>query len=110
MTVEETYMVFEFEEAELVGQARARIDEWVKTFRIAFGQLKAAEQKQGQSAKLIVRLAFGEHEKFAYERWLNRLPQETPFAQARVRLVRPTDPDFAPLEEQFRRLTEQDHA
>jgi len=110
MRVEETYIVFEFERPELAGQARARIDEWVKAFRIAFGQLKAAEQEQGQGVRLIVRLAFGEHERFAYERWLNRLSQETPFAQARVRLVKPTDPNFAHLEEQFRRLTEQDYA
>lgn len=107
MKVEETYMVFEFEQAALAAQAKARITEWVKAFRITFGQLTAAEERGEQSATLIVRLAFGEHEKLAYERWLDRLEREVPFAQTRMRLVRSADAAFIPLKEQFRQLTEQ---
>ena len=81
VTVEETYLVFEFDETELAAQANAQIGEWVKAFRIAFGQLSAGVERQGQGARLIVRLAFDEHEKLAHESWLSRLEREKPFAR-----------------------------
>lgn len=103
-TVEETYVVFEFEEAALAEQAKARISEWANAFRLAFGQLAAATESHGQRATLIVRLAFGEHERLADQRWRERLAREEPFAQAFVRFIEPGDADFAPTKEKFRRL------
>ena len=106
--VEETYLVFEFDEPAWAEQAEAQITEWVKGFRIAFGQLAARREQRGHGATLVVRLGFSEHERLAYERWQERIPREPPFARAqRWAVVPPGDPGHGALRMRFQELAEQ---
>jgi hypothetical protein len=51
--------------------------------------------------RLIVRLDFSDHEKLSHQRWLERIPTEEPFKEAKPRVVRSGDPEFATTEELF---------
>jgi hypothetical protein len=51
--------------------------------------------------RLIVRLDFSDHEKLSHQRWLERIPTEEPFKEAKPKVVRPGDPEFATTEELF---------
>jgi hypothetical protein len=51
--------------------------------------------------RLIVRLDFSDHEKLSHHRWLERIPTEEPFKEAKPKVVRSGDPGFAETEELF---------
>ncbi len=51
--------------------------------------------------RLIVRLDFSDHEKLSHHRWLERIPTEEPFKEAKPKVVRSGDPEFAKTEELF---------
>jgi hypothetical protein len=51
--------------------------------------------------RLIVRLDFSDHEKLSHHRWLERIPTEEPFKEAKPKVVRTGDPEFARTEELF---------
>jgi len=51
--------------------------------------------------RMIVRLDFSDHEKLSHQRWLERIPGEEPFRDAKPRIVRPGDPEFAAVSDQF---------
>jgi hypothetical protein len=51
--------------------------------------------------RLVVRLDFSDHEKLSHQRWLERIPTEEPFKEAKPRVVRTMDPEFAATEELF---------
>ena len=51
--------------------------------------------------RLIVRLDFSDHEKLSHQRWLERIPTEEPFKEAKPQVVRSGDPEFATTEELF---------
>jgi len=67
---------------------------------------KSAEEK-GDSAepatrvKLLLRLAFSDHEKLTYQRWLDRIPNEEPFKGAKPQMVRSGDPEHSKVAELF---------
>jgi len=44
--------------------------------------------------RLIVRLDFSDHEKLSHQRWLERIPAEEPFRNAKQRIIRVSDADF----------------
>ena len=54
--------------------------------------------------KLIVRLYFSGHEKLSYQRWVDRIPGEEPFKKARLQSVRPSDAEFADVDQKFESL------
>ena len=44
--------------------------------------------------RLVVRLDFSDHEKLSHQRWLDRIPTEEPFKSTKMKIVRPSDPEF----------------
>ncbi|MGA3294516.1 MAG: hypothetical protein ABSE45_11105 [Candidatus Acidiferrales bacterium] len=51
--------------------------------------------------RLFVRLAFSDHEKLSYQRWLDRIPTEEPFKSAKGETIRSGDSGFAETSETF---------
>jgi hypothetical protein len=51
---------------------------------------------------LLVKLAFSDHEKLSYQRWVDRIPTEEPFQSAKGEVVRAGDgPEFEKAAEHF---------
>jgi hypothetical protein len=63
---------------------------------------KDAEPKE--SVKLLVRLDFSAHEKISGERWVARIPTETPFKDAHPAVITAKDKKFGEIEKQFEDL------
>ena len=57
-----------------------------------------------ENVKLLVRLAFSNHEKLSEQRWVQRIPGEEPFHAARPVMVKTGDAKFAEVEKQFEEL------
>ena len=55
----------------------------------------------GAEIRMIVRLDFSDHEKLSHHRWLERIPVEEPFKNAKPKIVRPGDPAFETTSDQF---------
>jgi len=70
-------------------------------------QAKAGD-KDAKAAKqpvlLMVRLDFSDHEKLSHQRWIDRIPTETLFRDAKPRILRHNDADFAGAAERFEAL------
>jgi len=68
---------------------------------------KKSPEKEGDSAepatrvKLLLQLAFSDHEKLTYQRWLDRIPNEEPFKGAKPQIVRSGDPEHSKVAELF---------
>jgi len=67
---------------------------------------KATEKNAGTAAppaqvKLLLRLAFSDHEKLTHQRWLDRIPNEEPFKGAAPELIRSGDPEHSQVVELF---------
>jgi hypothetical protein len=54
--------------------------------------------------KLLVRLYFSGHEKLSHQRWIDRIPNEEPFKNAKPETVRQSDAAFAEVTEKFEAL------
>jgi hypothetical protein len=63
----------------------------------------SADEKaaSGGRVRVLVRLAFSEHEKISNQRWLDRIPAEEPFKSAKAETVHPGDAAFDQLSELF---------
>jgi hypothetical protein len=126
MGMAQTYMIFDFgTNEELAQQARHKIEGWKQGFRLGEkmsmkfhrvaaeaapdGGKAAKKGKEGKEAKeaadhvtLLVKLAFSDHEKLSYQRWLDRIPTEEPFQSAKGEVVRAGDgPEFEKAAERF---------
>lgn len=64
------------------------------------------EEKAGPAARVrvFVRLAFSDHEKLSYQRWLDRIPTEEPFKSVESETVRSGQSEFEKASEQFEAL------
>lgn len=68
---------------------------------------KKPPEKKGDGAepatrvKLLLRLAFSDHEKLTHQRWLDRIPNEEPFKGAKPQVVRVGDPEHSKVAELF---------
>lgn len=64
------------------------------------------EEKTEPAARVrvFVRLAFSDHEKLSYQRWLDRIPTEEPFKSAQGDTVRSGQSEFEKASEQFEAL------
>jgi hypothetical protein len=64
------------------------------------------EDEPGPAARVrvFVRLAFSDHEKLSYQRWLDRIPTEEPFKSAQGETVRSGQSEFEKASEQFEAL------
>jgi len=97
-------MLMKFDRAERNGQF-----EPAKAEASATGGKKAPKGKKDAEAEssgkpqvqVLLRLDFSDHEKLSHQRWLDRIPNEDPFAQVQGRVVRSTDADFAATAERF---------
>jgi hypothetical protein len=49
----------------------------------------------------MVRLDFSDHEKLSHQRWLDRIPSEALFRDARPKILRHGDPEFADAAKRF---------
>ena len=65
-----------------------------------------AETKEEPAAhvRVFLRLAFSDHEKLSYQRWLDRIPTEEPFRSAQGETVRSGQTEFEKTSEQFEAL------
>jgi hypothetical protein len=119
----QTYMVFDFgTNEELAQQARHKIEGWKQGFRLGEkmsmkferigaetapdGGKPAKKAKEGKEAAdhvtVLVKLAFSDHEKLSYQRWIDRIPTEEPFQSAKGEVVRAGDgPEFEKVAERF---------
>jgi len=71
-------------------------------------QTKAKEESvpaPSEDVKLLLRLAFSNHEKLSEQRWVQRIPAEEPFQAASPVVLKAGDAGFAEVERQFEALT-----
>jgi hypothetical protein len=72
------------------------------------GKSKAKAKDESAAAaehvKLMVRLAFSNHEKLSEQRWVQRIPGEEPFQAAKPEVLKTGDANFAAVEKQFEEL------
>ena len=118
-------MIFDFgTNEELAQQARHKIEGWKQGFRLgeklsmkfdrvtaeaaAEGGKSAKKGKEGKEGKdaadhltVLVKLAFSDHEKLSYQRWLDRIPTEEPFQRAKGEVVRAGGPEFLKAAERW---------
>jgi len=62
---------------------------------------KPAGASAKENVQLIIRLDFSDHERLSHQRWLERIPAETPFKDAPSKIIRQNDAEFAGTAEQF---------
>jgi len=68
---------------------------------------KAETEEKAEPAarvRVFVRLAFSDHEKLSYQRWLDRIPIEEPFKSAKGEKVRSGESEFTRVSEKFKSL------
>ena len=110
-----TFLIFDFGSDEgAAQQARLKVEGWKQGFRLGnklmvkFDRSEDAAEKDKKAAKqpvlLMVRLDFSDHEKLSHQRWIDRIPTENLFRDAKPKVVRPNDADFAGTAERFEAL------
>jgi len=97
----------------------AAADEPPKTAAKASGKTKGNAKKASAKAgakpeeekaepagrvRVFLRLAFSDHEKLSYQRWLDRIPTEEPFKSVQGETVRAGQIEFEKASEQFEAL------
>lgn len=74
------------------------------------GKAKAKAKAEPETAapsedvKILLRLAFSNHEKLSEQRWVQRIPGEEPFQAASPLVVKPGDAQFSEIEKRFDEL------
>jgi hypothetical protein len=114
-------LLLKFDREETAAEAgkdgdEAAVKESPKTAAKASGKTKASTKKASAKAekrektepaariRVFVRLAFSDHEKLSYQRWLDRIPTEEPFKSAQGETVRSGQSEFEKASEQFEAL------
>jgi len=119
----QSILIFDFKSNEESAQtAWHRIESWKKGFRLGnkltakFERTQeepAAEEPSKKSKKkseaeeetghvrLLIRLAFSDHEKLSYTRWLDRIPTEEPFKSTKHESHNQTDATYDKAQELF---------
>lgn len=64
------------------------------------GEAKSASGR----IRVLIRLAFSDHEKLSHQRWLDRIPAEEPFRSVRTETFRAGEADFPTAAERFESL------
>jgi hypothetical protein len=92
--------------AKAAPKASARTRGAAKKAAAKSGTKGAKEEKEESTARVrvLVRLAFSDHEKLTYQRWLDRIPTEEPFKSAKGESVRSGQSEFEKASEQFEAL------
>jgi len=70
------------------------------------GKAKESEEKPAanETVKILLRLAFSNHERLSEQRWVQRIPTEEMFQAAAPEVVKPGDSGFAEIEKKFEEL------
>jgi hypothetical protein len=120
----QTILIFDFKgNEESAQQAWHKAESWKKGFRLgnkialkfertlkdsAPEEEKSEKPKKKSEAKdekshirLLVRLAFSDHEKLTYTRWLDRIPTEEPFKNAKHEIHHEADAGYDKAVELF---------
>jgi len=116
----QSILIFDFaNNEESAQQAWHRAEAWKKGFRLGNKLLvkfertledsstesaksKKKSEDEGQSRiRLLVRLAFSDHEKLSYTRWLDRIPTEEPFKATKQEIHHQDDPGYDKAVELF---------
>ena len=71
------------------------------------GKAKETAEKPAshETVKILLRLAFSNHEKLSEQRWVQRIPAEDLFQAAAPEVVKPGDSGFAEIEKKFDEMT-----
>jgi hypothetical protein len=121
----QSILIFDFKSNEESAQAAwHRLESWKKGFRLG-NKLSAkfertleepaaeedapkkskkkseAEEEETSHIRLLVRLAFSDHEKLSYTRWLDRIPTEEPFKSAKHEIQNQDDDGYDKAQELF---------
>lgn len=98
----QSYLIFDFvTNEEFAQQARQRLEGWRQAFRLTNKLEFKLDRKPGEKPgdpeliRILVRLDFSDHEKLSYQRWLERIPSESPFKEASPKIVGSGEADFA---------------
>ena len=115
-------LIFDFaSNEESAQQAWHRAEAWKKGFRLgnklrvkfertleetsSDSSKEKSKKKSGDEdqsrIRLLVRLAFSDHEKLSYTRWLDRIPTEEPFKVTKHEIHRQNDPGYDKAVELF---------
>ncbi len=74
------------------------------------GKTKAEDAAEtpasNEPVKILLRLAFSNHEKLTEQRWVDRIPAEEPFLAASPQVLKPGDAHFEETEKEFDELQE----
>src|SRR5271169_4210464 len=120
----QTILIFDFKSNEESAQAAwHRIESWKKGFRLGNkisvkfertleepaaeeeapkkSKKKSEAEEESSHIRLLVRLAFSDHEKLSYTRWLDRIPTEEPFKSAKPEIHNQTDATYDKAQELF---------
>ena len=119
----QTILIFDFQSNEEFAQAAwHRLESWKKGFRLGNklsakfertleeppaeespkkSKKKSEAEEESSKIRLLVRLAFSDHEKLSYTRWLDRIPTEEPFKSATHELHNQDDEAFDKAQELF---------
>lgn len=78
-----------------------------KKSQVSGAKKGGADEKaaSGGRVRVLVRLAFSDHEKISNQRWLDRIPAEEPFKSAQAETVHPGDAAFDQTSELFDSLS-----
>ena len=107
-----SFLIFDFgTNEEAAQQARHKVEGWRQGFRLGNKLMVKFDRGDETSAegdaakqngvKVMVRLDFSDHEKLSHQRWLDRIPSEALFRDAKPKVLRQGDPEFASAAERF---------
>lgn len=101
-------MVLKFEREEVGAKGESEESAAAKPAKKSAGKKSAEKEGDGGEpatrVKLLLRLAFSDHEKLTHQRWLDRIPNEEPFKSVKSETVRSGDPEHAKVAERFESL------
>ena len=114
-------LIFDFGASEEAAQqARRKIEGWKQGFRLGnrvslkFDRGEAVAEKSGKEKesqearpsriRLLVRLAFSDHERLSYQNWFNRIPAEEPFKSVKAERVQGGETAFREASQRFEAL------
>jgi hypothetical protein len=99
-------LLYKFERTETEETNGEPEEKPAKTKGSAQSKKKTAkdEKDAGEPVKLLIRLAFSGHEKLTEQRWVDRIPTEEPFQDAKPEIIKSGHASFDETEKQFEDL------
>lgn len=73
--------------------------------KLAKDPSEKGSKNSGAPVHLLVRLYFSSHERLSEQRWIDRLPTEDLFKEAKPEVISKSSPSFEAVDKDFERLT-----